>query len=215
MTIEKLIEANTAAVEELTATMKKALAVQEAAFALINGKTEESPRRGAKEADEDTGRGSRRSRRDEKDAEDDDRGTTRSRRDRDEDSREERTSRRSRDEDEDRGSRSRDRDEDEDRGSRRTRDRDEEKPTKEDKPARASARDKKPKPPKAADVRAAFATFLETDDAKEEDERREFIESILDELGVDKTSEIKEDDFERVLKWVADKTAGKKVRFDD
>jgi|GEM_PF-6147314 len=213
MTIEKLIEANTAAVEENTAVQKKILAMLE------EGKAGKAKTKPANDDDKSDDRAERTSRRDR----DDDREPRRSR-DEDED-RGSRSRSRDKDEDEDRGSRSRsrDKDEDEDRGSRsRSRDKDDDKPAKADKADKAPA--KKPKKLKLADVRAAFATFMEVnakdydsdEDAKDEEEsRRKFVESVLDELGADKTSDIKEEDFERVMGWIELKAAGKKVRFDD
>lgn len=223
MSIEKIIEANTAAIEENTAVQKKILAM------LQDGKAAKSE----KPADKEESRGSRSRDRDEKEGreertsrrernEDDDRGSRSRSRDRDED--EDRGSRSRKDDDDDRGSRRRDKDEDEDRGSRsssRSRDKDDDKPAGK---KETSSRSSKPKKPKLADVRAAFATFMEVnpkdydsdEDAKDEEEsRRKFVEAILDEVGADKTSDIKEDDFERVLDWIKRKADGEKVRFDD
>lgn len=205
MSIEKAIEALTAAVEENTAVQKKILANQEKALAGIASKDEPA---------EETTRSSRRNR----DADtDEDTSSRRSRRNRDadeekgDDEGETRSSRRSRRDADDEPA-------EETRSSRRSRDKDEEEP----KTERASRRgegkaaDKKADKPKKitiGDIKAAFADLLDTDDKKLEEDRRDFVESVLDELGVNKTSEIDEKDFEDVLAWVADKKAGKKVTF--
>lgn len=199
MSIEKLIEANTAAVEENTAVQKRILAILEEGQGKKPAKDDK--------ADKEESRGSRSRDRDDRESSrdrDDDRGS-RSRRDRDEDKDEGRGSR---------SSRSRDDDKDEDRGSRgSSRSRDDDKADKKaDKPARGAG---KPKKPKLADVRAAFATFMEVDpkdyksdaDAKDEEEdRRKFVEDVLDAVKADKTSDIQEEDFERVLAWIAEAT---------
>ncbi len=65
-----------------------------------------------------------------------------------------------------------------------------------DKPA---GRAKKPAKLKIADVRAAFADFLDVKDKKEEEDRRAFIEEILDFLKVDKTTDIAEADFQGAI----------------
>jgi len=137
-----------------------------------------------------------------------------------------RTSRRSRDEKADdaeepapRRSRDRKADEAEEPAPRRGR-REEKADEKEaDEPRRSSRRaaaDDKPakkKEPKLADIRAAVTTFIQTDDSQEEEERRDFLDSMYDELGADKLTDIKEEDYQQVLDWLADKKAGKKVNF--
>lgn len=67
---------------------------------------------------------------------------------------------------------------------------------------------------KLDDVRAKFAAFIETDDEKEEEDRRDFLDAILDHLDVDKTSEIEQADFARVIGWVEAYEAGDDVRFN-
>lgn len=188
MSLEAKIEALTTALEENTAALKAA------------GTT--APKTKPANDDVPEERSSRRSRRD---ADEGDSGSTRSRRDRDVDAdkgegdkEERRSSRRSRDADEDA-------DKGETRRSRRANGADKE--TKADKKKKATF----------ADVRAAFASFVENEDlGLSEAKREDFIDSILDHLDVDKTSEIEEADFDKVIGWVKAKTDApkKEVEFD-
>jgi hypothetical protein len=63
-------------------------------------------------------------------------------------------------------------------------------------------------------IRKAFGEYLGVDDDDEYQKRREFVEAILNELGVDKISEAKDDDMRKAYAWLQDKLDGKRVRFD-
>lgn len=70
----------------------------------------------------------------------------------------------------------------------------------EEAPARGRA--KKAAKLKIGDVRAAFADFLDVKNKKEEENRRAFIEEVLDFLKVDKTTDIAEADFQGAIDCV-------------
>jgi len=207
MSLEKMLEANTAAVEANTEVLKQVLANQNKALAGIASKdepAEDAPRRSRRAAEEpaadETPRRSRRAAADEETTEE---APRRSRRAAAEEPAAEedpprRSSRRAAAEETEEAPR---------RSSRRA-------AADEDEAPRAKPKkDEKPKKPTLDDIKAAFADLLATDDKDEEDDRRDFIESILDELAVAKTNQIKEADFADVLEWVALKKAGKKVTF--
>ncbi len=69
------------------------------------------------------------------------------------------------------------------------------------------------------DIRAAGANFLdvskigENDRDAEEDDRRSFLEAMLDELGLDKLTEAKPDTFEQITDWLTRFAAGEDVKF--
>lgn len=67
---------------------------------------------------------------------------------------------------------------------------------------------------KVADVRAAFANFLEDQTKKEETQRRGFLEDILTYLKVDKMTDIEERDFAGAIKAVKEYADGNDVKFE-
>jgi len=222
MSIEKVIEANTAAVEKNTAALEEMIALQKAALARLDGAEtpakEETPARGrgrGRSEEADTGQkeetNSRRSRREEAGEETGGRASRRSAREEagDKDEPKEETGRgrgRSR-----RGEEAGDKDEPkEETGTRRSR-RDS-----------ADKKDDGKKKLTSADIRAEFAKFLEVDAKefgdeaeKEEEDRRGFVEAIFDELAIDKATEVKPEDFDRVLDWLKRFADGENVRFDN
>lgn len=52
------------------------------------------------------------------------------------------------------------------------------------------------------DVRKAYGDYLGTEDEKGYDDRREFIEAVLNELGVDILRDIKDEDFGAAMHWL-------------
>lgn len=63
-------------------------------------------------------------------------------------------------------------------------------------------------------IRKAFGEYLGVDDDDEYQKRREFVEAILNELGVDKISNATDDDMRKAYAWLQQKLDGKRVRFD-
>ncbi len=148
MSIEKLIEGLTAAVEENTEQRKRIADLLEAggkAKAKAGAEDDDKPTRGRKKAEDD---------------EDDEKPT--------------------------RGRKKADDDEDD------------------EKPAKKGGKADKPKKLKIADVRAALADLMSSDDQDAVEEAEEFVAKMLKHLKVKKASEIEEADFEDVLRWTED-----------
>jgi len=99
-------------------------------------------------------------------------------------------------------SRSRDRDsEKEDKGESRGRGR----PRADDKKDKDDKKDTKADKLSIDDVRKAYGDFLGSEDEKGYDDRREFIEAVLNELGIDMLKEIKSDDYGAAMHWLKTK----------
>lgn len=94
-------------------------------------------------------------------------------------------------------------------GRRRRREKDDDK--KDDK----KADDKKA--PNVGDLRKLYGDWLGGEDDKGFDDRREFLEAVLDELGIDMLKNIKEADVPAAAYWLKQYKAadGGKVDFDD
>lgn len=71
------------------------------------------------------------------------------------------------------------------------------------------------KAPTTQSIKKAFGEYLGIEDQDEYDKRREFVESIINELGVDKISDASDEDMQRAHKWLQLKLDGKRVSFDD
>ncbi len=67
------------------------------------------------------------------------------------------------------------------------------------------------------ELRKAYGEWLGDDDSKGFDDRREFLEAVLDELGVDMIKDTKDADIPAVMHWLKlyKKNPGEKVNFDD
>lgn len=201
MTIEKAIEANTAAIEDNTAMLKRIADNQEK----VLGK--------GGDAEETGGRASR-GRRDEPEEKESGRGRGRGRASEDDG---EQTESRGR-------GRGRDRDdsnagEETERGGRRGRSADDAKP-KDDKPA---GRAKKDKGPTSTEVRTALSDLMDVSSFPKKEQQGEadaitdWIEDMFAHLDVKKASEIDAKDFVAVLEWIADvkkNGVSKKYKFD-
>lgn len=193
MSLEQALADNTAALDANTAVLKQIVANQQAA---LSGKS--TP---AKEATESTGRASRRERGGSTEATD----TTK----KEDSAGETRRDRRNRDAGESTDKAAKDAAETGGEGRRGRRE-------------RGAADDKKAEKPKKLtidDVRAAGANFLDVTSfpkakqEKEEDDRRGFLEAMLEELALDKLTEAKADDFEQIIDWLKRFADGEDVRF--
>lgn len=76
---------------------------------------------------------------------------------------------------------------------------------------------KKDKGATVDDLRKAYGDWLGSEDDKGFDDRREFLEAVLDELGIDSLKNIKDGDIDAALYWlkVFKKNPGDKVDFND
>lgn len=127
------------------------------------------------------------------------------------------------DDDEEAPARRRSRDEEDEEAPARRRSRggdDDEAPSKR-RAGRPSEKDKKKKGEDKPDkltletVRQAYGEFLGKDTDGDYDARFEFIEAVLQELGIDMIKDMDKADFPKAMYWLDRKAAGKKVNFDD
>lgn len=193
MSLEKAIEANTAAVEKNNELLAQVIANQQTALGKVGAAPADTTTEGSTE------RGGRRNRGAATDAAPPAEGKTESRRDRRNREAAEADKGNSKDAADAGG---------EGRRARRGRGGDD-----------AGAKDAKPKKLTIDDVRAAGANFLDVSSLpkakqeQEEDDRRGFLEAMLDELGIDKLTEAKADDFEQIIDWLKRFADGEDVRF--
>ena len=85
-------------------------------------------------------------------------------------------------------------------------------------PKKAEAKKSEKASKKAAtldDIRETFGAFLGVDDEDVRKARKDFVKAMLAHFYVEKAAEISEDDRALAIRWVKEKTAGKKVNFQD